>query len=331
MWGGTSAPTTIPPDTKMKKLYSLLILALAASTVTLKAAINEAYNAPKLVDVQSVNRQAYLMFTAPVMGGTVWESNISNASPMGGLTVVSGSTSFYNGGANGCELNESPSMESYTLATPEVSLEAGTTYHLGLRTAGSRSSNNKTLAVVVSRGGKVVKTIIEAYELSPSLMYENHDANFTVDESGADYTIQFVVTAGAKTAGAGLMNIQLSAAEPEGRGALTGYNIWRDGEMVHTFLPTEAEQGALFLTYTHAVTLEWSTSYSFALQAVYEGGESPLTEAKTLTTPNDPLAGVEAIATDATTNGARYDLQGRPAHHTTRGISISRHQKTLVR
>lgn len=284
----------------MKKLYSLLLgLALCALPTQMMAEIHTEFSAPTLSDVQIIDMQAYLMFQEPTVGGSVWESTISNDNPMGGLSLMdAGATSFYNGGMNGAELNEKPSMASFRLTTPALTLKAGTTYTIDYRSAGTRSSNNKQLAVLLVRGGSVIANIEDGYELTPSLTFANRHASFSVEEDGDDYSVVFMVTASAKTAGVSFMNIVIAAPAPEGQGALTGYNIIRNGEKVHTFLPSDVEKGAAFSTYTHAETLAYSTSYAFQLQAVYEGGESPLSQVVTCVTKADPNAEPEVFPTE---------------------------------
>lgn len=313
----------------MKYLNSLLTL-LALSTLSLQAEIHEDYNAPKLIDVNVVNLQANFGFTAPYLGGTVWEANISNDNPMGGLSLTEGSTSFYNGGLNGRELNEQPSANSFVLSTPQMTLVSGATYQLNYQSAGSRTSNNKTLAVRLSRAGQIVSTLQEAYELTPSLTYASQSVTFSVPENGEDYTLEFVVTVGSKTAGVGLMNISVSSPQPEGQGQLLGYNIWRNGESVHQFLTNETEEGAAYTTYIHTDSLSYSTEYTFQLQAVYEGGESPLSNSVTLTTREDPLTGIHAISTGIHATET-YDLQGRRTKEHKSGLLLQNRKKTLLR
>lgn len=269
----------------MKKVL-LIITALLALTSQAQEIHND-YATPYLGDVQKSEGQMYFMFNAPVLGGSVWESTISNDNPMGGLTLMdAGATSFYNGGMNGAELNERPSMASFRLTTPALSLKAGTTYSIDYRSAGTRSSNNKQLAVLLVQDGSIIANIEDGYELSPSLSFTNHHATFSVEEDGEDYTVVFMVTASAKTAGMSLMNIAIASPVPEGQGAFLGYNIIRNNEKVGYFTPEETEQGAVYLTYKHTEELAPATTYTYALQAVYEGGLSPLSNTVNYTTEN---------------------------------------------
>lgn len=268
----------------MKKIFLIITAALALTAQAQE--IHNDYAAPQLADVQKSEGQILFMFNAPVSGVTVWESSISNTNPMGGLTLSEGSTSFSNAGMGGIELTESaPTTATFSLDTESAEYTAGVNYQVVYFSAGSRSSNNKTLSLVLVKDGQSVKTIEESYELTPSLSYAEHKVAFTVEESG-QYTVRFAFVGSAKSSMVSLKNIAITSPVPEGQGAFLGYNIIRDNEKVGYFTPEETEQGAVYLTYKHTEELAPATTYTYALQAVYEGGLSPLSATVDYTTEN---------------------------------------------
>lgn len=267
----------------MKKI---LLLIASIATLGAQAEIHQDYNAPTLVEAFLLEGKATIWFTEPHMGGTLWESHISSTDGLGGLTIAEGNPDLRNGGNGGSELYEFASTAAYSLATPELTLKAGTTYAISYYSAGTRASSNKTIALQLMRGTTAVSTIEQAYELTPSLSWQQHEATFTVPEDAADYTIRFAVACpNAKSAGIYLKTIVVSQPAPEGQGAFLGYTLYNDGEPVAQFTNEEAPFDRLYRSYTLPTRLKPSTTYTFALQARYEGGESPLTTTKEFTTP----------------------------------------------
>lgn len=298
----------------MKRLYTLALVAFAAFG-TMKAEIVEGYNAPTNFQAYNSDENIIFWFNAPADGGVVWASNFSYETGLGDMRSLGDGDGWGNAGGGG-EVSTAAvpgvvfSNHASTLATPAVSLAAGQNYEITYRSAGSRSSNNQKLSVVLYRGDAAVATIIEAYELSPSLGYESKAATFGVDESADDYEVRFVFTESAKNCGASLMNIVLTAPVPEGRGALLGYNLYCNDVLAHYYAADEAVQNQLYKELTaDNGALEYSTTYTYALQAVYEGGESPLSNTASFTTGADPLVGIRQILVHPYAD--RYDLMGR--------------------
>lgn len=306
----------------MKKLLLSLCAIFCAGSMS--AEIHENYEAPILGDVQTIDLQPYFMFKAPSLGGTIWASNISNENPMGGLNLMSGNVTFYNGGMNGMQLCEKPSLNTFALGTPILKLEAGKLFHITYKDAGTRSSQNKTITVNLVRVSTKTATSIDSYELQPCTdatnyaMYE-HDYLLCAPETADDYYIEFYATSNGKSAGVFLQEVAITEDAPEGRGDLKGYNIFIDGAQQHYFEANEATEGAVYLTYLYTNKVNYDTPYDFALQAVYEGGESPLSNVvtKTIASPTDIMS--------TTTNASAhqyFNLSGLRTSATSKGISI---------
>lgn len=298
----------------MKRLYTLAFMAFAAFGM-MNAEIVEGYNAPTNFQAYNSDANVVFWFNAPAEGGIVWASNFSYETGLGDMRSLGDGDGWGNAGGGG-EVSTAAvpgvvfSNHASTLVTPAVSLAAGQNYELTYRSAGSRSSNNQKLSVVLYRGGEAVATIVEAYELSPSLGYESKAASFSVDESADDYEIRFVFGESVKNCGASLMNIVLTAPVPEGRGALLGYNLYCNDALAHYYTADEAVQNQLYKELTaDNSTLEYSTTYTYALQAVYEGGESPLSNTASFTTGDDPLVGIGQV--EMVRSNVSYDLSGR--------------------
>lgn len=298
----------------MKRLYTLAFVAFAAFG-TMNAEIVEGFNAPTNFQAYNSDENIIFWFDAPAEGGVVWNSDFSYETGLGDMRSLGDGDGWSNAGGGG-EVSTAAvpgvvfSNHASTLATPAMSLAAGQNYEISYRSAGSRSSNNQQLSVVLYRGDAVVATIIEAYELSPSLNYESKSATFSVAESGDDYEMRFVFTESEKNCGVSLMNIVLTAPVPEGRGALLGYNLYCNEVLTHYYTADEAVQNQLYKELTaDNSSLEYSTTYTYALQAVYEGGESPLSNTASFTTGEDPLVGIHQV--DAAGAHASYDLMGR--------------------
>lgn len=298
----------------MKRLYTLALMAFAAFG-TMNAEIVEGYNAPTNFQAYNSDTNVIFWFNAPAEGGIVWASNFSYETGLGDMRSLGDGDGWGNAGGGG-EVSTAAlpgvvfSNHASTLVTPAVSLAAGQNYELTYRSAGSRSSNNQKLSVVLYHGAEAVATIVEAYELSPSLGYENKAASFSVDETADDYEIRFVFGESAKNCGASLMSIVLTAPVPEGRGALLGYNLYCNDALAHYYTADEAVQNQLYKELTaDNSALEYSTTYTYALQAVYEGGESPLSNTASFTTGDDPLVGIRQAELEGA--GASYDLFGR--------------------
>lgn len=314
----------------MKRLYTLALVVFAVLG-TLKAEIVEDYNAPTNFQAYNTDEDIIFWFNAPAEGGVVWASNFSYETGLGDMRSLGDGDGWSNAGGGG-EVSTAAvpgvvfSNHASTLATPAVSLEAGQSYEISYRSAGSRSSNNQQLSVVLYRGDAAVATIVEAYELAPSLNYESKAATFSVEESADDYEVRFVFTESVKNCGASLMNIVLTASVPEGRGNLLGYNLYCNDALLHYYAADEAVQNQLFkeLTLDNS-QLEYSTTYTYALQAVYEGGESPLSNTASFTTHEDPLVGIRQILMQPC--AGRYDLMGRQTLHG--GIVIEAGRKVV--
>lgn len=298
----------------MKKLYTLAFVAFAAFG-TMNAEIVEGYNAPTNFQAYNSDENIIFWFNAPADGGVVWAANFSYATGLGDMRSLSDGDGWANAGGGGEVSTAAVPGTSFTnhastLATPAVSLAAGQNYELTYRSAGSRSSQNQQLSVVLYRGDVPMATLVEAYELTPSLNYESKSASFSVDESADDYEIRFVFTESEKNCGASLMNIVLTAPVPEGRGALLGYNLYCNDALAHYYAADEAVQNNLYKELTaDNSALEYSTTYAYALQAVYEGGESPLSNTASFTTSEDPLVGIQQVSAEGMS--FRYDLMGR--------------------
>lgn len=277
----------------MKNVFAFIIAMVACCGI--HATTNANYSAPKFYDIQISGMNAWYFFTAPLEGVSFWESNFSNENPMGGLTLTEGTNDFYNGGLKGHELCEKANKNSYTLTTPQQTLSAGQNYIFEYTCAGTHSSVNKHLTVLLSRPGQEDIVLEEEYELAKTenshLQYIKHTIPFSVATSADNYTISFVVAAAEKSCGILLTGISLGTKAPADKGSLKGYNIVRNGQTVK-FLALEdvPESLSTMMLYEHQDQLAYSTEYSFALQAVYEGGESPLSATATLTTKADPNA-----------------------------------------
>lgn len=314
----------------MKRLYTLAFVAFAAFG-TMNAEIVEGFNAPTNFQAYNSDENIIFWFDAPAEGGVVWNSNFSYATGLGDMRSLGDGDGWSNAGGGG-EVSTAAvpgvvfSNHASTLATPAMSLAAGQNYEISYRSAGSRSSNNQQLSVVLYRGDAAVATIIEAYELSPSLNYESKSATFSVDESADDYEVRFAFTESEKNCGASLMNIVLTAPVPEGRGALLGYNLYCNDVLTHYYAVDEAVQNQLYKELTaDNSSLEYSTTYTYALQAVYEGGESPLSNTASFTTREDPLVGIRQLDVENTTE--RFDIMGRRTNKA--GIVIENGKKTI--
>lgn len=313
----------------MKKLLLLAIAAMAANSTY--AEIHENYAAPLLGDVQITDLQPYFMFKAPPLGGTIWASNISNENPMGGLNLMSGNVTFYNGGMNGMQLCEKPSLNTFALGTPILKLEAGKLFHITYKDAGTRSSQNKSITLNLVRVSTKTATSIDSYELQPCTdatnyaMYE-HDYLLCAPETADDYYIEFYATSNGKSAGVFLQEVAITEDAPEGRGDLKGYNIYYGTEKQHYFPANEAEEGAVYLTYTYTEKVNYDTPYDFALQAVYEGGESPLSNVvtKTYTTPT----GIISTTTNASAH-QYFNLSGLRTSANAKGIMLQSGKKVV--
>lgn len=312
----------------MKRLYTLTLLALACFS-TLSAEVVDNYNAPTNFQAYRGDNATIFWFTAPVEGGVVWHSSFSYDNGMGDMHQLSDGDAWGNAGS-GAELSTSAAIgvpftnHASTLVTPALTLEAGCSYELSYKSAGSRKTSNQKLTVVLYHGEDAQATLVEEYELSPSLAYDTHTAHFSVAESG-DYEVRFAFTESEKTCGVSLRDIVLTAPIPEGRGALLGYNLYRNDEMVRYYQAAEAQQNQLYLELTDDAPLAYATTYTFALQAVYEGGESPLSATASFTTGEDPLVGVQQVGLQS--SALRYDLSGRRSAQ--RGLGIENQRKTL--
>lgn len=313
----------------MKKLLLFAIAAIAANSTY--AEIHENYEAPLLGDVQTIDMQPYFMFKAPSLGGTIWASSISNDNPMGGLNLMSGNVTFYNGGMNGMQLCETPSLNTFALGTPILKLEAGKLFHITYKDAGTRSSQNKSITVNLVRVSTKTATSINSYELQPCTsatnyaMYE-HDYLLCAPETADDYYIEFYVSSNGKSAGVFLQEISITEDAPEGRGDLKGYNIFIDGAQQHYFEANEATEGAVYLTYLYTNKVNYDTAYDFALQAVYEGGESPLSNVvtKTIASPT----GIMSTTTNASAH-QYFNLSGQRTNANAKGIMLQSGKKVV--
>lgn len=302
----------------MKHLYTFAMMLMAA--LTANAEINPDYSAPTQLTVEYFEGHAHLYFIAPAEGGVVYAPEFSYDKGLDTMSQL-GDGDTWNNGGNGQEITTAifggtMTGHAATLKTADFALNAGENYTLNFQAAGSRKSANQLLSVSLFRGETAVKEIVAPAELSASLMYVPMTGSFTVDESAEDYSLRFIFEASEKACGVNLKQIVLESPVPEGRGKLTGYAIWRDGVQVATFTVEEAVQDRLYLTLTDNDTLEPETTYEYALQALYEGGESPLTEAVTVDVPLPTAIGAVTLTTAA----PAYDLNGR--HTTTRGIQI---------
>lgn len=298
----------------MKRLFTLALMAFATVGMA-NAEIVEGYNPPTKFQAYNSDEKIIFWFEAPAEGGIVWSSNFSYATGLGDMHALTDGDGWANAGGGG-EVSTAAvpgvafTNHASTLVTPALSLAAGQCYEFSYRSAGSRSSQNQQLSVVLYRGETAVTTIVEPYELTPSLNYESKIASFCVDESGDDYEVRFVFTASEKNCGASLMNIVLTAPVPEGRGALQGYNLYCNDALAHYYAAHEAVQNQLYKELTaDNSTLEYSTTYTYALQAVYEGGESPLSNTASFTTREDPTVGIQQIGVER--ESVYFDLKGR--------------------
>lgn len=297
----------------MNRLYAFAIFALAGFLTT-RAEIVDTYNAPINFQAYYTGENTTFWFTAPAEGGVVWCSDFSYDTGLGDMRQLGDGDAWGNAGS-GAEASTSAMIgaaftnHASTLATPALALTAGADYEVTYKSAGSRKTSNQRLSVVLYRDDEAVANVIDEYELSASLEYEAKAATFSLAESG-DYELRFVFTASEKTCGASLRDIVVTSPIPEGRGNLLGYNLYRNDEKVRYYETDEAVQNQLYLELTDDTPLAYSTTYTFALQAVYEGGESPLSATATFTTGENPLAGVQRMER---LNGASecFDLSGR--------------------
>lgn len=314
----------------MKRLYMLAFVAFAAFG-TMNAEIVEGYNAPTKFQAYNSDENIIFWFEAPAEGGVVWASNFSYATGLGDMRSLGDGDGWANAGGGGEVSTAAVPGTSFTnhastLSTPSVRLAAGQNYEIAYRSAGSRSSQNQQLSVALYRGDACVATLIEPYELTPSLNYESKSASFSVDESADDYEVRFVFTESEKNCGASLMNIVLTAPVPEDRGALLGYNLYCNDALAHYYAAEEAVQNQLYMELTaDNSALEYSTTYIYALQAVYEGGESPLSNTASFTTREDPTVGIQHM--NMGTFGVRYDLMGRRTNAS--GVVVENGKKTI--
>lgn len=297
------------------KRFSIFALALSAALGSLRAEIVESFNAPTNFQAYNTAENIIFWFTAPADGDLVWASSFSHATGLGDMHSLGDGDAWATAGDGG-EISTAAipgvtfSNHASTLATPSISLAAGQNYELTYRSAGSRSSNNQQLSVMLYRGDTPIATVIEAYELATSLNYESKTATFSVADSADDYELRFVFTESQKNCGASLMSIVLTAPAPENRGSLLGYNLYCNNELAHYYAAEEAVQNQLYKELTaDSLPLEYSTTYIYALQAVYEGGESPLSNTASFTTGENPLVDIKSVELDGA--GRRYDLMGR--------------------
>lgn len=296
----------------MKRLYTLAIIALAGFA-SVNAEIVETYNAPTNFQAINTGENTIFWFTTPAEGGIIWNSDFSYDNGLGDMRQLGDGDAWGNAGS-GAEVSTSAvpgvvfTNHASTLATPALALDGGNTYELSFKSAGSRSSNNQQLTVALYKDDQPVQTIVEASELSPSLTYQSQSATFSVTESGY-YEVRFVFIESEKNCGASLRDIVLTSPIPEGRGALLGYNLYRNDEKVRYYAATEAVQNQLYLELTDDSQYDYSTTYTFALQAVYEGGESPLSATSSFTTKEDPLLGINSLLQQHATQS--YDILGR--------------------
>lgn len=301
----------------MKRLLlitsSMLIGALGAV-----AAIVEGYNAPTELQAFYTDGAVTLWFKAPANGGVVWRSDFSYENGLCGMQQLGDGDVWTNAG-NGQEISTSAAVgavftnHASTLALPVLSLTGGANYELSFWSAGSRKTSNQQLQVVLYHDGEALKTVVEAFELAPSLGYEEKTATFSVEADG-EYEVRFEFVASEKTCGASLMNVVLTSPVPEGRGALTGYNLYRNGEQTRTYAVEEAVENQLFMELVDDSSVEYSTEYAYQLQAVYEGGESPLSATATITTSADPMESIGSVVISDKSK-MQYDLSGRKADH----------------
>lgn len=314
----------------MNRHLTLAIVALSGFG-TMNAEIVDGYNAPTNFQAYNLDEHVLFWFEAPAEGGVVWASNFSYATGLGDMRTLGDGDGWSNAGGGGeISTASAPGVaftnHASTLATPAVSLASGQNYEITYRSAGSRSSNNQTLSVVLYRNDNAVATLIESYELTPSLNYESKSATFTVEESADDYEIRFVFGESEKNCGASLMNIVLTAPIPEGRGSLLGYNLYCNDELARYYSADEAVQNQLYKELTaDNSALDYGTTYVYALQAVYEGGESPISNKASFTTHEDPLLGVQQVVNDEDVE--RFDLTGR--HTNGAGIVIENGKKII--
>lgn len=314
----------------MKKLYMLAFVAFAAFG-TMNAEIVEGYNAPTKFQAYNSDENIIFWFEAPAEGGVVWASNFSYVTGLGDMRSLGDGDGWANAGGGGevstAAVPGTPfTNHASTLSTPSVRLAAGQNYEIAYRSAGSRSSQNQQLRVALYRGDACVATLIDPYELTPSLNFESKSASFSVDESADDYEVRFIFTESEKNCGASLMNIVLTAPVPEDRGALLGYNLYCNDALAHYYAAEEAVQNQLYMELTaDNSALEYSTTYIYALQAVYEGGESPLSNTASFTTREDPTVGI--LHMNMGTFGVRYDLMGRRTNAA--GVVVENGKKTI--
>lgn len=298
----------------MNRLF-VLALAAVSGIFTMNAEVVDGYDTPKNFQAYNLDEHVLFWFEAPAEGGVLWASNFSYATGLGDMKQLGDGDGWANAGGGGEVSTAAVAGTAFTnhastLATPAVSLAEGQNYELTYRSAGSRSSNNQKLSVVLYRGGNAVTTVVDAYELTPSLNYENKSATFSVKENADDYELRFVFTESEKNCGASLMNIVLTAPIPEGRGALLGYNLYCNDELAHYYSADEAVQNQLYKELkADNSALQYSTTYTYALQAVYEGGESPLSNTASFTTREDPLVRINQVECENVV--VRYDLNGR--------------------
>lgn len=293
----------------MKHFYTLAATLLLAAAPA-AAEINPDFAAPTHVEAMYLDGKAHIYFTAPADGGVVYASNFNSENGLDGFTANGDGDSWYNTGNNGSELSTTqPGMagSAQSLLSPTFALEAGTAYSVSFAACGSRTTNNQKLTVSLWNGEELVAPLYAETELSPSLTWKSESAAFTVETTAEGYYLRFDFANNGKACGANLKDVVVEAPIPEGRGNLTGYALWRNDALAATYTLDEVAEDRMFLTVTDPAELDYDTTYSYALQALYEGGESPLSAPSAFQTPSG-IAGITA-APAATT---AYDLLGRP-------------------
>lgn len=297
----------------MKRLFLSTIIACAALYSHAEGA--PGCNPPTQLQAFYIDGKTTLWFVPAVDGGLVWTSNFSYANGLDGMRQLGDGDAWSNVGG-GAEISTAIyggtlSNHASSLATPQMSLQSGCDYRISYKSAGSRSSQNQSLTVSLYRGDSRVAVLVEEYELSASLNYEMHNASFAVDEAGEDYEIRFEFSPSEKVCGASLMQITVDAPVPEDRGDITGYNIYRNDEFARFCSLEEVSVNGLYNEIIDETTLEYSTTYTYALTTAYAGGgESAKSNTASFTTPEDPIVAVKSIETDNRSENC-YDLLGR--------------------
>lgn len=295
----------------MKHLYALAAMLLLGAAPA-AAEINPDYAAPTHVEAIYLDGKAHIYFLAPADGGVVYASAFSAENGLDGFTAVEqGSDAWYNTGAGGSELSTTaPGMAGHakSLVSPTFSLDAATAYTASYSACGSRTTNNQKLTVSLWQGEDLVATLCSEEELAPSLNWQRTAAPFQVETAGEGYYLRFDFANNGKACGANLKDVVVESPIPEGRGDLIGYALWCNDACVATYTLDAVAEDRMYLTVTDPTDLELDTTYSYALQALYEGGESPLSALSVIQTPNG-IRHIEAAAAPA----KAYDLSGRPA------------------